>query len=369
MCVGPRGTHDHDAERIHLEAPEHLAERERGLRSLAVGTADDQHAVHALGEHLAVDEAEERRPVEEHVVVLRLLDLLEEAVERVAREQLGRIGRRLAAGQHVQAAGARAGRAELEDAARAAVSRPHEDLGETGGLLHVEQLVELGPAHVGGYEPRPVHRLREDEPERRGDLGLALPAERARNEDGSLARRGQTPPKRSRKRLVRLVFHRAQCLGSMAHRAANVRNLGEHRQLQKPAQLPRSTDPWLELGTRQNDEGRDEDRGEESEGRISEWTRRVRLGRRPRRFGDRQLGARPGGAQVEIPDLRPDVGALGGRLLAPPALERRERLVERGASPVQAATLGASLRVHERGGDRVRDSRGSSRSLVRLRRC
>ena len=53
-----------------------------------------QHAVDPLREDLAVDEAEQRRAVEEHVVVLGLLDLVEEAVQGIAREQLGGVGRR-----------------------------------------------------------------------------------------------------------------------------------------------------------------------------------------------------------------------------------------------------------------------------------
>ena len=71
-----------------------------------VGPADEDHAVDALREHLAVDEPEQRRPVEEHVVVVRLLDVVEEAVQGVAGEQLRRVGRPLPAGEDVQAAAA-----------------------------------------------------------------------------------------------------------------------------------------------------------------------------------------------------------------------------------------------------------------------
>ena len=77
---GPR-TDDHDSEGFHLQAFEQLPEIERRLGRLAVWAADDEDAVDPLREHLAVDQPEERRPVEQDVVVLRFLDLLEEAVD------------------------------------------------------------------------------------------------------------------------------------------------------------------------------------------------------------------------------------------------------------------------------------------------
>ena len=92
--------------------------------------------------------------------------------------------------------------------------------------------------------------------------------------------------------------------------------------------------------------------------------RRVRLGRWLRRFGDRELGACAGGAQVEIPDLRPGCRRAHWQLARPPlssvarslpsvarALFRRRRSARRSA-------------VKERGGDCVRDSGGPSRGLL-----
>ena len=247
----------------------------------------------------------------------------------------------------------------------AAVPRADEDLGEPGRLIDVEELVELGPAHVGGDEPRPVHRLREDEPERRRDLGLALAVERARDEHGALAGRRQAPPERRRERLVRLVLGGAQRLRSMAHRAADVRNLGEHRQLQEPAQLPGPADPRLELGTRQHDERRDEERGEEPEGRVAEPVAASRPGSAAR-AASASASSEPVPAALRLRSLicARMSRALGGRLLAAPALERGEGPVERGACPVQAAPLGAALGVEERGGDRVRDPRRALGGLV-----
>ena len=142
---GPR-THDHDSEWFHLQAVEQLPESERRLGRLAVWTADDEHSVDPLREHLAVDEPEERWPVEQDVVVLRLLDLLEETIERVAREQLRRITRHASAGQHVQTARARPRCAQLEDVAASAVPGSDEHLRQARRLIDVEELVQFGPS-------------------------------------------------------------------------------------------------------------------------------------------------------------------------------------------------------------------------------
>ena len=189
-------TDDHEAERVDLEAVEQLASRERGLRRQLVGPADEEDAVGALREHLAVDQPEERRPVEEDVVVVGLPDLLEEPVERVAREQLGRIAGLAPAGEDVRAcrspcAPRSARRSPLASPLRA----PVEHFREAWGLGDVEELVQPRPAHVRRDEPRPLAGLREDEPERRRHFGLALAVERARHEHdrcpvaGSIRRR------------------------------------------------------------------------------------------------------------------------------------------------------------------------------------
>ena len=108
--TGASRTDDHEAERLDVEPIEELAQGERGLGCQPVRPADEQHAVDPLREHLAVDEAQERRAVEQDVVVLGLLDLVEEGVECVAGEQLGRIGRHPAAREDVQASRARRAR-------------------------------------------------------------------------------------------------------------------------------------------------------------------------------------------------------------------------------------------------------------------
>ena len=92
---------------------EQLAQGERGLRRVPVRPADDQHAVDPLRQHLAVDETEERRPVEQDVVVLRFLDL----ARRSRRARRSR-----AAGPDRAASGRWPARAGFPEPVRAALS-------------------------------------------------------------------------------------------------------------------------------------------------------------------------------------------------------------------------------------------------------
>ena len=70
-------------------------------------------------------------------------------------------------------------------------------------------------------------------------------------------------PKRRLERLVGLVLDRAQRLRLMAEPPADVGDLGQHRQLEQAAELPRAADPRLELRAGEHDERGDEGRGEE----------------------------------------------------------------------------------------------------------
>ena len=274
----------------------------------------------------------------------RFVDLLgKEVVERGARGSCAGSGG-VVAGQHVQAPGARARRAELEDAARATVSRPHEDL----------EARESAPRRTArGASAGACLRRRA--------TSCASPAKRT---SPSAAVTSVLPsPRSAARRMVRWLVagrRRRSEAASVWYASYSIAlsacgrwpigrrtwgNLGEHRQLQEPAPAPRSTDPWLQLRG-QNDEGRDEDRGEESEGRISEWTPASTPGsvaaplRQPR-----ARGACPSSVQVEIPDLRPGCRRAHWQLARPPALERGKVLLERGASPVQAAPFSPPLRT------------------------
>ena len=364
MRRNPRA-HDHDPERLHLEALEQLPESERRLRRLAIWTADDEHSVDSLREQLAVDQPEQRRPVEDDVVVLRILDLLEEAVERIAREQLGGIGGPASTGEHVEASGARAGRAQLEDAARSAVQRSGEHLRETRRLIHIEELVQLGPAHVGGDEPRTVQRLGEHEPEGGRDLGLALTVQRARDEYRPPARARKATPQGRLQGLIRLVLSRAERLGAVPERPAHVGNLGEHGELEQAAQLPGTADPRLELGAREHDERGDEERRKQCEDAIPDRTRREGGSRRLGGLGERELRARSGGAHIEIREALPNRGALRLDLRPAPARKLSEGAAERRPSAVQPPVMAPALLREERGRDGVGDLGRALRSVVR----
>ena len=93
--------HDH-SQRLGIDLLEQLVQLHRGLRRQAIEAGDHEHPVHPLGEQLAVDQVEQRRAVDEDVVVVAPAELVEERDQRPGGEEPNRTGTRRSARQHVQ---------------------------------------------------------------------------------------------------------------------------------------------------------------------------------------------------------------------------------------------------------------------------
>ena len=65
-------------------------ELDRGLRGQTIEAGDDEHSVHPLREQLAVDQVEQRRAVDEDVVVVGPTELVEERDQRARGEEPNR---------------------------------------------------------------------------------------------------------------------------------------------------------------------------------------------------------------------------------------------------------------------------------------
>src|SRR5918992_4096572 len=192
----------HDSQCVHCGLIEQIAEIDNVLRPQAVEPTDDDEVLDLPRESLGVDETEQGRAVDDHVLVIALLDLLEKVADRIARQELARVLRSCTAGKDSElgrsvGAKLRTNRRRFDQVGgrpTLLVAGHREDLRDTRCLLHVEQLVQSGPTEVGRYKqcllPRPGQRLADA----RRHLRLSLAVESARDQHDVLLRWRQAEP-------------------------------------------------------------------------------------------------------------------------------------------------------------------------------
>ena len=284
----------------HFEPLEGVAELGQVLERGETEPGDDDHAVHGLCERMAVGDPEQRGPVDDHVLVVALLDRREERRERLAEEQLRRIRDPGAARDHVEVVadpandelGALVDRHRERIRARAVGGGGDQDVGEPGRERRLEQLVQGREAEVAGDQQRLLAHARKRACETRGGARLALALDRAGDQDHLLLRRRQVKADRGLEGLVRLVGNRAHELAPAAEARTDEWQADEQREPEHAAHLARAADPRRQPVTGERGDDPEEEGGEERQHAVPDRPGRVRS---VRHLGRDRGEVRPGG--------------------------------------------------------------------------